>query len=144
MDRPGLERLMAEIEAGRIDIVVVYQIDRLMRSLADLARLIEVFDRQRVSFVSVTQQFDTSTSMDRSMLNILLSFGRRAANGVEVTASRPGRAPDRAAEARAHARFGQKESQAVMGMRAWLAGFVVETRRIELPTFALRTRRSPS
>jgi DNA invertase Pin-like site-specific DNA recombinase len=76
MDRPGLKRLMADIEAGRIDIVVVYKIDRLTRSLADFARLIEVFERRRVSFVSVTQQFNTTTSMGRLMLNILLSFAQ--------------------------------------------------------------------
>jgi len=76
MDRPGLKRLMAGIEAGRIDIVVVYKIDRLTRSLADFARLIEVFERRRVSFVSVTQQFNTTTSMGRLMLNILLSFAQ--------------------------------------------------------------------
>lgn len=76
MDRPGLKRLLADIEAGRIDIVVVYKIDRLTRSLADFARLIEVFERRRVSFVSVTQQFNTTTSMGRLMLNILLSFAQ--------------------------------------------------------------------
>ncbi len=76
MDRPGLKRLLADIEAGRVDIVVVYKIDRLTRSLADFARLIEVFERRRVSFVSVTQQFNTTTSMGRLMLNILLSFAQ--------------------------------------------------------------------
>jgi DNA invertase Pin-like site-specific DNA recombinase len=76
MDRPGLKRLMADIEAGRIDTVVVYKIDRLTRSLADFARLVEVFDRNGVSFVSVTQQFNTTTSMGRLTLNILLSFAQ--------------------------------------------------------------------
>ena len=76
MDRPGLKRLLADVEAGRVDIVVVYKIDRLTRSLADFARLIEVFERRRVSFVSVTQQFNTTTSMGRLMLNILLSFAQ--------------------------------------------------------------------
>ena len=76
MDRPGLKRLMADIEAGRIDIVVVYKIDRLTRSLTDFSRLIEVFERHKVSFVSVTQQFNTTTSMGRLMLNILLSFAQ--------------------------------------------------------------------
>ena len=76
MDRPGLKRLMAGIEAGKIDIVVVYKIDRLTRSLGDFSRLIEVFERHRVSFVSVTQQFNTTTSMGRLMLNVLLSFAQ--------------------------------------------------------------------
>ena len=76
MERPGLQRLMADIEAGRIDIVVVYKIDRLTRSLTDFSRMIEVFERHGVSFVSVTQQFNTTTSMGRLMLNILLSFAQ--------------------------------------------------------------------
>ena len=76
MERPGLKRLMADIEAGKIDIVVVYKIDRLTRSLGDFSRLIEVFERHRVSFVSVTQQFNTTTSMGRLMLNVLLSFAQ--------------------------------------------------------------------
>ncbi len=76
MDRPGLKRLMVDIEGGKIDIVVVYKIDRLTRSLGDFSRLIEVFERHKVSFVSVTQQFNTTTSMGRLMLNILLSFAQ--------------------------------------------------------------------
>ena len=76
VDRPGLKRLMADIEAGKVDIVVVYKIDRLTRSLTDFSRLIEVFERHTVSFVSVTQQFNTTTSMGRLMLNILLSFAQ--------------------------------------------------------------------
>jgi DNA invertase Pin-like site-specific DNA recombinase len=76
MDRPGLKRLMADIEVGKIDIVVVYKIDRLTRSLGDFSRLIEIFERHKVSFVSVTQQFNTTTSMGRLMLNILLSFAQ--------------------------------------------------------------------
>ncbi len=76
MERPGLRRLMADIEDGKIDIVVVYKIDRLTRSLPDFARLVEVFDRHGVSFVSVTQQFNTTTSMGRLTLNILLSFAQ--------------------------------------------------------------------
>ena len=69
IDRPGLKRLMADIEARKIDVVVVYKIDRLTRSLPDFAKLVEVFDRNNVSFVSVTQQFNTTTSMGRLMLN---------------------------------------------------------------------------
>ncbi len=76
MERPGLKRLMADIEAGKVDIVVVYKIDRLTRSLGDFSRLIEVFERHKVSFVSVTQQFNTTTSMGRLMLNVLLSFAQ--------------------------------------------------------------------
>ncbi len=76
MERPGLKRLMADIEAGKVDIVVVYKIDRLTRSLGDFSRLIEIFERHKVSFVSVTQQFNTTTSMGRLMLNVLLSFAQ--------------------------------------------------------------------
>jgi site-specific DNA recombinase len=76
MDRPALKRLMANIEAGKIDIVVVYKIDRLTRSLADFSKMVDVFERYGVSFVSVTQQFNTTTSMGRLMLNILLSFAQ--------------------------------------------------------------------
>jgi site-specific DNA recombinase len=76
MERPALRRLMADIEAGAIDIVVVYKIDRLTRSLIDFSRMVEVFERAGVSFVSVTQQFNTTTSMGRLMLNVLLSFAQ--------------------------------------------------------------------
>jgi len=76
LDRPALKRLLADIEAGKIDIVVVYKIDRLTRSLTDFSRLIEVFERNKVSFVAVTQQFNTTTSMGRLMLNVLLSFAQ--------------------------------------------------------------------
>ena len=76
MDRPALKRLMADIEAGKIDVVVIYKIDRLTRSLADFSKMVEVFERFGVSFVSVTQQFNTTTSMGRLMLNILLSFAQ--------------------------------------------------------------------
>jgi DNA invertase Pin-like site-specific DNA recombinase len=74
MDRPALRRLLNDIEAGKIDCVVVYKVDRLSRSLLDFARMIETFDKARVSFVSVTQQFNTATSMGRLILNVLLSF----------------------------------------------------------------------
>jgi len=76
LERPALQRLLGDVEAGRIDCVVVYKLDRLSRSLLDFVRLIEVFERHQVSFVSVTQRFDTSTSMGRLMLNILLSFAQ--------------------------------------------------------------------
>jgi DNA invertase Pin-like site-specific DNA recombinase len=76
IERPALQRLLADIGAGRIDIVVVYKVDRLTRSLADFARLVEIFDAQGVSFVSVTQQFNTTSSMGRLTLNVLLSFAQ--------------------------------------------------------------------
>jgi site-specific DNA recombinase len=76
MDRPALQRLLADIEANRIDTVVVYKVDRLTRALSDFAKLVEVFDRREVSFVSITQQFNTTTSMGRLTLNILLSFAQ--------------------------------------------------------------------
>ena len=76
VERPALKRLMADIEGGKVDAVVVYKVDRLSRSLLDFARLIEVFDRRGVSFVSVTQQFDTSSPMGRLVLNVLLSFAQ--------------------------------------------------------------------
>src|SRR6201993_3232411 len=76
MERPALQHLLADIRAGRIDIVVVYKVDRLTRSLADFARLVEIFDKEGVSFVSVTQQFNTTSSMGRLTLNVLLSFAQ--------------------------------------------------------------------
>nr|SPS06263.1 Prophage LambdaMc01, site-specific recombinase, resolvase family [Candidatus Nitrotoga fabula] len=76
MERPALRRLMADIDQGLVDIVVVYKIDRLTRSLGDFSRMVEVFERHGVSFVSVTQQFNTTTSMGRLMLNVLLSFAQ--------------------------------------------------------------------
>ena len=76
LDRPALQRLLTAICAGKIQIVVVYKVDRLTRSLADFVKLIELFDAHGVSFVSVTQQFNTTTSMGRLMLNVLLSFAQ--------------------------------------------------------------------
>ena len=76
MERPGLEKLLRDIEAGKIDCLVVYKVDRLSRSLLDFARLMETFDNHSVSFVSVTQQFNTTHSMGRLTLNILLSFAQ--------------------------------------------------------------------
>ena len=76
MDRPALERLLADIRAGKVDCVVVYKVDRLSRSLLDFAKIMEVFDQQHVAFVSVTQQFNTSTPMGRLVLNVLLSFAQ--------------------------------------------------------------------
>jgi site-specific DNA recombinase len=76
MDRPALRRLLDDIRAGKVDVVVVYKVDRLTRSLADFAKIIEVFDAQRVSFVSVRQAFNTTTSMGRLTVNVLLSFAQ--------------------------------------------------------------------
>jgi site-specific DNA recombinase len=76
LDRPALKKLLTDIEAGRIDVVVVYKIDRLTRSLADFAKLVEAFDARSISFVAVTQQFNTTSSMGRLTLNVLLSFAQ--------------------------------------------------------------------
>src|SRR6202522_4039032 len=75
-DRPALQRLLEDVRAGKIDVIVVYKVDRLTRSFADFAKLVELFDKQNVSFVSVTQQFNTTTSMGRLTLNVLLSFAQ--------------------------------------------------------------------
>lgn len=76
LDRPALKKLLADITAGKVDVVVVYKIDRLTRSLADFAKLVETFDSRSISFVAVTQQFNTTTSMGRLTLNVLLSFAQ--------------------------------------------------------------------
>lgn len=76
MDRPALKQLMEDIQEGKIDVVVVYKIDRLSRSLADFAQMVQVFDEHDVSFVSVTQHFNTKDSMGRLTLNILFSFAQ--------------------------------------------------------------------
>src|ERR1700704_5798151 len=75
-ERPALQRLLQDIRAGKVDVIVVYKVDRLTRSLADFAKLVELFDKHNVSFVSVTQQFNTTTSMGRLTLNVLLSFAQ--------------------------------------------------------------------
>ena len=85
MDRPGLKMLLKDVEAGRIDIIVVYKVDRLTRSLADFAKMVDLFDGEGVSFVSVTQAFNTTSSMGRLTLNVLLSFAQFER---EVTAER--------------------------------------------------------
>src|SRR6188768_1580591 len=84
-DRPALQRLLADVRARKVQIIVVYKVDRLTRSLADFAKLVELFDAHGASFVSVTQQFDTTTSMGRLTLNVLLSFAQFER---EVTAER--------------------------------------------------------
>ena len=76
MERPALRRLLADIDAGKVDCVVVYKVDRLSRSLLDFSKIMEAFDRRRVSFVSVTQAFNTASSMGRLILNVLLSFAQ--------------------------------------------------------------------
>lgn len=76
LERPALQQLLTDIDAGRVNVVVVYKIDRLTRSLADFAKLVEIFDKKGISFVAVTQQFNTTTSMGRLTLNVLLSFAQ--------------------------------------------------------------------
>lgn len=76
MERPGLKALLAEVEAGRVDIIIVYKVDRLTRSLSDFARIVDILDAASASFVSVTQSFNTTTSMGRLTLNVLLSFAQ--------------------------------------------------------------------
>jgi site-specific DNA recombinase len=76
IDRPALQRLLDDVRSGKIDVILAYKVDRLTRSLADFAKLVELFDQHKVSFVSVTQQFNTTTSMGRLTLNILLSFAQ--------------------------------------------------------------------
>ena len=76
MERPAFQRLLSDVSAGKIDVVVVYKVDRLTRSLSDFAKIVDIFDKHAVSFVSVTQQFNTTSSMGRLTLNILLSFAQ--------------------------------------------------------------------
>src|SRR3954470_7806020 len=76
MDRPALQRLLEDIRENEVDVVLVYKVDRLTRSLADFAKIVEVFDAQNVSFVSVTQAFNTTSSMGRLTLKVLLSFAQ--------------------------------------------------------------------
>lgn len=76
MERPGLKQLLADVRAKRVDVIVVYKVDRLTRSLADFAKIVEILDAQAISFVAVTQQFNTTTSMGRLTLNVLLSFAQ--------------------------------------------------------------------
>src|ERR1051325_12187516 len=76
MDRPALQQLLGDIQVGKVDVIVCYKVDRLTRSLADFAKIVEIFDAKSVSFVSVTQQFNTTTSMGRLTLNMLLSFAQ--------------------------------------------------------------------
>jgi site-specific DNA recombinase len=76
MDRPALKRLLVDIEASKINCVVCYKVDRLSRSLLDFARMMDIFEKHQVSFVSVTQQINTGTSMGRLMMNVLLSFAQ--------------------------------------------------------------------
>ena len=76
MDRPGLRQLLADVEAGKVDVIVVYKVDRLTRALSDFAKIVEILDAQQASFVSITQSFNTTTSMGRLTLNVLLSFAQ--------------------------------------------------------------------
>jgi site-specific DNA recombinase len=76
LERPALKRLLDDIENGRVDVVLVYKLDRISRSLMDFAKLVEAFERRNVTFVSITQSFNTTTSMGRLTLNVLLSFAQ--------------------------------------------------------------------
>ena len=76
LDRPALQELLGDVRGGKIDVIVVYKVDRLTRSLADFAKLVELFDQHSVSFVSITQSFNTTSSMGRLTLNVLLSFAQ--------------------------------------------------------------------
>jgi site-specific DNA recombinase len=76
MERPALKRLLADVESGRVDVIVVYKVDRLTRALSDFAKIVEILDARGASFVSVTQAFNTTTSMGRLPLNVLLSFAQ--------------------------------------------------------------------
>ena len=76
LERPGLKRLLADSEAGKVDFILLYKIDRLTRSLSDFAKIVETLDRKGASFVSITQSFNTTTSMGRLTLNMLLSFAQ--------------------------------------------------------------------
>ena len=91
LDRPALQSLLADIQSRKVDVVVVYKVDRLTRSLADFAKLVELFEANGVSFVAVTQQFNTTTSMGRLTLNVLLSFAQFGNSRVSAsaTSSRP-------------------------------------------------------
>ena len=95
LDRPALQKLLADVRADKITIVVVYKVDRLTRSLADFAKLVELFDQQGVSFVSITQSFNTTSSMGRLTLNVLLSFAQfeRELNGERVRTAPEDSAP---------------------------------------------------
>ncbi len=100
MHRPALRRLLADVEAGNVDAVVVYKVDRLSRSLLDFARIMEVLDHHGAAFVSITQQFATNTSIGRLTLNMLLSFARCPRRPMG-DASTSGARPDRPASDRA-------------------------------------------
>src|SRR6476620_4887771 len=92
-DRPALQRLLEDVQSGKVDVILVYKVDRLTRSLADFAKLVELFDKHNVSFVSVTQQFNTTTSMGRLTLNVLLSLpsssGRSPPSGSATRSRHP-------------------------------------------------------
>ena len=97
MDRPALAQLLAEVEAGRVDTIVVYKVDRLTRSLTDFARIVERLEAAGVAFVSVTQQFSTTSSMGRLILNVLLSFAQfeREVTGERIRDNKTARKPVR-------------------------------------------------
>ena len=93
MDRPALTRLLADVEAGKINAVVVYTVDRLSRSLLDFAKMIEAFEAHQVSFVFATQHFNTATSVGRLILNVLLSFAQFERDDLRTHPRQDGRGP---------------------------------------------------
>src|SRR5271166_587940 len=93
MERPALKRLLEDIKAGKVQIIVVYKVDRLTRSLADFAKIVDVLDAHNASFVSVTQQFNTTTSMGRLTLNMLQLTGDCAPQSISQRGSSAGSAP---------------------------------------------------
>ena len=117
MDRPGLKQLLADVKAGKIYVIVVYKVDRLTRSLADFAKIVEVLDAAKASFVSVTQSFNTTSSMGRLTLNVLLSFAQFER---EVTGER---IRDKVAQSKARGMW--------MGGNVPL-GYIVEDRKLEI------------
>src|SRR6516162_5022680 len=115
-DRPALQRLLADVRSGKIDVIVVYKVDRLTRSLADFAKLVELFDKHNVSFVSVTQQFNTTTSMGRLTLNVLLSFAQFER---EVTSERIREKTARSPSMKPRLTGSGPSSAAICGSAAW-------------------------
>jgi site-specific DNA recombinase len=117
MERPALQRLLGDIEAGKIDCVVVYTVDRLSRALLDFARLMQVFEQHKVSFVSVTQPFNTATSMGRLVLNVLPSFAQFER---EIIAERTrDRSPPPAARASGPAAIPSSATTSIRVASAW-------------------------
>ncbi len=143
MERPALQKLLDDVRARRIDVIVVYKVDRLTRSLADFAKLVELFDEHQVSFVSVTQAFNTTNSMGRLTLNVLLSFaqferevtGERIRDKIAASKSKAsGWGAWFRSDIGSRTGCGRREPRAVRG------DFLVELRGFEPPTSAVGAR----